>query len=214
MAVTQLYDLARMTTATTGTGTITLGSAVDGFLTFAGAGASDGETVSYAITDGDESETGTGTYTASGTTLSRTVLKSTNSDAAISLSGTAQVMITPNSADYNGYLHSDAEDQGPLTGGASVTSKSLTAGSITPDPADRSNQYVTNSGAFTLTAPSADGSYVLLVTNDASAGAITFSGFTVGSNVGDALDTTNTNKFKIYVDRTNSISTYSIQACQ
>lgn len=88
------YNLARMTTATVGTGTITLGSAVSGFLSFAGAGVSDGQTISYGIADGANSECGTGTYTASGTTLTRTVTTSTNSNAAISLSGSAQVYIT------------------------------------------------------------------------------------------------------------------------
>jgi hypothetical protein len=90
----KLYDLARMTTATGGTGTITLGSAVSGFLSFSGAGVADGDVVSYGIKDGANSEVGTGTYTASGTTLTRTVTKSTNSNTAISLSGTAEVYIT------------------------------------------------------------------------------------------------------------------------
>jgi hypothetical protein len=91
----KLFNLARMTTATTGTGTITLGAAVSGYLTFAQAGVQDGDIVHYAIADGANSETGTAPYTASGTTLGpRTVGRSTNSNAAISLSGTAQVMIT------------------------------------------------------------------------------------------------------------------------
>lgn len=92
--MTKHYDLARMTTATTGTGTITLGAAASGFLSFAAAGASDGDTVTYAIQDGANSEIGYGVYTAAGTTLTRTVLKSTNANAAISLSGSAQVFIT------------------------------------------------------------------------------------------------------------------------
>jgi hypothetical protein len=92
--MSKLYDLARMTTATTGTGTITLGAAVSGFLTFAGAGTVDSDVVSYGIRDGVNSEVGTGTYTAAGTTLTRTVTKSTNSNAAINLSGTAEVYIT------------------------------------------------------------------------------------------------------------------------
>lgn len=84
-----------MTTATSGTGTITLGSAVSGYLTFALAGIADGDIIDYAIKDGANSEIGTGTYTTSGTTLTRTVTKSTNSNTAISLSGTAEVFITP-----------------------------------------------------------------------------------------------------------------------
>lgn len=90
----KIYNLARMTTATTGTGTITLGSAVSGYLTFALAGVSNSDVVSYGIKDGANSEVGTGTYTSSGTTLTRTVTKSTNSNSAISLSGTAEVFIT------------------------------------------------------------------------------------------------------------------------
>ena len=93
--MSKLFNLAKMTTATSGTGTITLGSAVSGFLSFADAGVSDGDIVSYGISDGANSEVGYGTYTAAGTTLARTtVLKSTNSDAAIALSGTAVVFIT------------------------------------------------------------------------------------------------------------------------
>lgn len=88
------YNLARMTTATTGTDTITLGSAVAGFLSFSSAGVSNGETITYSIKDGSNSEIGRGVYTASGTTLTRTVLRSTNSNNAISLSGTAEVAIT------------------------------------------------------------------------------------------------------------------------
>lgn len=95
MATTKLYDLARMSTTTTGTGTITLGSAVSGFLSFAAAGVSNGDIVGYAISDGANSEVGYGTYTTSGTTLTRTVIKSTNSDSTISLSGSAEVFITP-----------------------------------------------------------------------------------------------------------------------
>ena len=91
----KLYNLARMTTATAGTGAITLGSAVSGYLTFAAAGVSNGETVTYGIKDGSGSEIGEGVYTASGTTLTRSGIKSTNSDSAISLSGSAEVFITP-----------------------------------------------------------------------------------------------------------------------
>lgn len=89
MASGKLYNLARMTTATAGTGTISLGAAVAGHLTFAQSGVSNGETVSYGIRDGSNSEVGTGVYTTAGLTLTRSVLKSTNGNALISLSGGA-----------------------------------------------------------------------------------------------------------------------------
>jgi len=98
---TALKNLARMTTVTTGTGTITLGVAVSGFLSFAGAGIPDGAQVSYGINDGSNGEAGRGRYTAAGTTLSRDIVyESTNSGAAINLSGSAQVFVTGLAEDF------------------------------------------------------------------------------------------------------------------
>ena len=88
-----------MTTSTTGTGTITLGSALDGFQTFTEAGVTNGQTVQYCIEDAANFEIGTGVFTASGTTLTRSVSESSNSDNAISLSGTAIVFITAVASD-------------------------------------------------------------------------------------------------------------------
>jgi len=94
-----LVNRAKMSTSTTGTGTITLGSAESGYRSFADAGVSDGNTVRYVIEDGTAWEIGTGTYTASGTTLSRTVSESSNSNSAIYLSGSAVVYITTAASD-------------------------------------------------------------------------------------------------------------------
>lgn len=104
-----------------------------------------------------------------------------------------------------------------ITKGFTVTPNNIgtvSSGTTTPDPANGNYQYYTNNGAHTLAAPSSDCAMDVLVTNGASAGAITFSGFTVGSATGSALTTTNTNKFIISIRRINSVSTYSIYALQ
>lgn len=104
-----------------------------------------------------------------------------------------------------------------FSGGVRVTAYSIgtvSSGTTTLDTGNGPLQYLTNGGAFTLAAPSNDGSMVLLTTNNASAGTITFSGFSVGSNTGDTLNTTNTNKFMIQVTRVNGTSTYTIKALQ
>ena len=95
-----LVNRAKMTTSTTGTGTITLGSAVEGYQTFAAAGVSDGDSVRYVIEDGTSNwEIGSGTYTASGTTLSRTPSESSDGGSAITLSGDAIVFISAIASD-------------------------------------------------------------------------------------------------------------------
>ena len=91
----KLVNRAKMTTSKNGQGTITLGNASNGYQTFADAGVSDGDQVRYTIEDDNNAwEIGTGTYTASGTTLSRTVSESSNSNNALNLSGNAVVFVT------------------------------------------------------------------------------------------------------------------------
>lgn len=112
------------------------------------------------------------------------------------------------------FLMLAAQDQS-FTGGVRCPGVSLgTLGSFTVDPGDGPLQYGTNNGAFTLTAPANDGACDLLITNGASAGAITFSGFTVGASTGDALTTTNGHRFLVMIRRINSVATYMIKALQ
>ena len=105
--MSNLFDRAGMSSATTGTGTVTLGSALGtvapnacSFLSFSAAGVADQNIVSYLILDSNGAwETGWGVYAASGTTLTRNVTKSSNSNAAINLSGNEQVFITARAED-------------------------------------------------------------------------------------------------------------------
>jgi len=91
-----LADRVQETTTTTGTGTVTLAGAVTGFQSFAAVG--NGNTTFYSIADqsGSQWEVGIGTYTSSGTTLSRnTVLSSSNSGSLVNFSaGTKNVFVT------------------------------------------------------------------------------------------------------------------------
>lgn len=91
-----LADRVKETTTTTGTGTLTLLGASIGFQSFAAVG--NGNTTYYTISSngGAEYEVGIGTYTSSGTTLSRTtVLSSSNSGSLVNLSaGTKDVFVT------------------------------------------------------------------------------------------------------------------------
>lgn len=87
-------------------------------------------------------------------------------------------------------------------------------GSFTADPGNGPLQTRTNSGAFTLTAPTRDGEFSLLVTNASGAGTITFSGF-VGGSHGASLTTTNGHKFRIDIKRWNKdTSHYYVYALQ
>jgi len=91
-----LLDRVRESTTTTGTGTITLAGAVAGFQSFSAIG--NGNQTYYTITDSTAGtwEVGIGTYTSSGTTLSRTtVLSSSSGGSLVSFAaGTKDVFVT------------------------------------------------------------------------------------------------------------------------
>lgn len=126
-----LADRVRETTDTTGTGTVTLNGAVPGYQSF-GVGVGDGNTTYYAIADGSQWEVGLGTYTASGTTLSRdTVLDSSNSGSLVDFAaGTKSVFVTypadkSVSYDASGNVNID------ITGNAATATSATSATSAT-----------------------------------------------------------------------------------
>ena len=87
-------DRVKETSTTTGTGTLTLAGASAGFQAFSVIG--DGNSTYYTIADGTDWEVGIGTYTLSGTTLSRdTILESSNSGSAVNWgAGDKDVFVT------------------------------------------------------------------------------------------------------------------------
>jgi hypothetical protein len=101
----KLYNLARMSSLTTGSGTLVLASPIQGCLSFVNAGVGNGETISYGIIEGANSEVGRGVYTTSGSTLTRSVIKSTNSNNPIILTGGEQVYVQGfvNLGSFSGY---------------------------------------------------------------------------------------------------------------
>lgn len=173
-----LVNRAKMTTATTGTGTITLGSAEAGYQSFADAGVVDADVVRYVIEDGAAWEIGTGTYTTSGTTLTRSVDESSNADAALNLTGSAVVFVSAVVGDF-------VQPGDTLSDGfASVLDNDGTVSSGTYTPAVSGGNYkgVTNGGAFTLSPPTLANDTAtdikLLIVNSATAGAVTLTGWT------------------------------------
>jgi hypothetical protein len=101
-----------------------------------------------------------------------------------------------------------------VTGGAGITSKDLgtvSSGTLTPDPAARPQQHYINGGAHTLAPSATAGSYLLDITNSASAGAITTTGWT---KVAGTFDTTSGHAFRCYCSIGPAGSLLSVQAMQ
>ena len=136
-----LKDRVKETTTTAGTGTVTLAGAAAGFQSFAAVG--DGNQTFYAIVDAatGDWEVGVGTYTASGTTLSRTtVVSSSNAGSLVPFAaGTKDVFVTY-PASRSVYLDAAGSavsvlDIGTLgTSTANITTANITAGTVTTTP--------------------------------------------------------------------------------
>jgi hypothetical protein len=109
----------------------------------------------------------------------------------------------------------NADDE--LTGGYTTTADNdgtFSTGTYTPTPAGGNMKRIVNGGAFTLAAPTASGDYTLVIqiTNNATAGAITLSGFSKTS--GNAFTTTDGHDFFVYVTKCNGFTLANVVALQ
>jgi len=145
-----LADRVKDSTTSTGTGTITLAnSPPTGFQSFATIG--NGNTTYYTISGGSEWEVGIGTYTSSGTTLSRdTIFSSSNSGSLVNFSaGVKDVFVTlPSQRSY----------------GIPFSTKTTTY-TASPNEGILAN---TSGGAFTITLPASPVAGTQVIVGDAN----------------------------------------------
>lgn len=162
--------------------------------------------VAYALPTA--TSTALGGVKPDGTTL-------TNTSGAISVTyGTAaNTAAEGNDSRITGAAQLATADQ-TLSGGANVTSYANATGALTVDCGKGPLQYIANTAAFTITAPTSDGSCVLQIENGTGAGAITWSGFSEGTNTGDALNTTSGDYFQVSITRIHAKAHYMISALQ
>jgi hypothetical protein len=128
-------DRVQETSATAGTGTLTLAGAVLGFQSFSAVG--DGNTTYYTIADpAGDWEVGIGTYTASGTTLSRDiVLSSSNGGSLVTFGANTKNVFVTYPSGRSVYLDSAGSYPVQNTFNAlTASSIALTTGTITTTP--------------------------------------------------------------------------------
>jgi hypothetical protein len=130
-----LKDRVKETSTTAGTGTLTLAGAVSGFQSFAAVG--NGNTTYYAIADSvtGDWEVGIGTYTSSGTTLSRTtVLSSSNGGSLVNFSANSKDVFVTYPSEKSVYEDAAGVVVQQSFGAITATSAALTTGTITTAP--------------------------------------------------------------------------------
>ena len=86
------------------------------------------------------------------------------------------------------------------------------SGTYTPDEADGNMQKAVNGGAHTLAVPANDCTMVIQYTNNASAGTITTSAYTIVD--GDTITTTNGHDFFFYITNSDAFTLLTVKALQ
>jgi hypothetical protein len=159
MATTSHVNAVAVNTTTTGTGSITVGTVVDvAHVSPAQAGAVDGATYRYKITDGNDIEFGYAISSASATVFSRNAtfskisgtvsLNSGGTANKITLSGAAQFRIIVGAEDFNDYLQLVG---GTLSGPLNWAAMSTLASAGFTDLTSVTSNYVNVTGTTTIT---------------------------------------------------------------
>ena len=135
---------AKVSTSTTGTGTISLSGAVDGYQSFTSAGVVNSDVVRYTIEDGDAWEIGSGTYSSG--TLTR-VLDESSTGSLLNLSGDAVVYVTAAGEDIQ-----QPPSEGPFVDGDKTKLDGIEAGATADQTAGEiktAYESNANTNAFT-----------------------------------------------------------------
>ena len=172
----KLYNIVKVYTSTTGTGTVTLGSALPSFITFATAAVINGSTVSYAIEDGSNREVGTGVYTSGAETLTRNVVTSTNANNLITLSGNAVVFTTGLAADLSSDTAATANTLVIRDGSGNFALGTPTSGTLTNATGLPISTGVSGlgTGVATFLATPSSANLAAAVTDETGSGALVF----------------------------------------
>ena len=210
-------DRVKVSVSTTGSGTVTLGSAESGFQTFASGGISNGDTVRYVIEDGTAFEIGQGVYTHSGTTLTR-VLSSSSTGSLLNLSGSAVLFISPSSADLT--LSGAAHNFASFTATANQTTFTVnyTVGNIlvfmNGAKLNSADFTATNGSSVVLASGATVGDIVEVVEYGGASANYSTTSFTATANQTAFSGTYNINKSAVYLNGILLLPTtdYSISA--
>jgi len=199
-------DRVKVSTSTTGTGTVTLGSADTGYQTFIQGGIQDGDSVRYVIehANGSDWEIGEGVYTDSSATLTR-VLKSSSTGNLINLTGTSTVFISPSADDLT--LSGAAHNFSSFTATAGQTTFSVNYNVnnilvfMNGAKLDSSSFTASNGTSLVLGSAASVGDLVEVVEyGGASAGNFTTTSFTATSGQTAFTGTFNTAKSSVFLN--------------
>ena len=143
-----LADRVRETTTTTGQGTITLAGAVTGFQTFSAVGNANTTYYTIAGQGTAEWEVGIGTYTASGTTLSRDTVLASSAGAPTKTTfsaGTKDVFVT-----YPASKSTYEDEAQAVYAGAGTAAIYLNSNSVTVNTTVPANYNGMSAGTITV----------------------------------------------------------------